>query len=142
VGVDRKRYPSAIGYGGRAAHFELEYYEGGYPKLPACVDRRKLPISEAALDKGKKRGIRSGGTMGRIGGITLQTIYVSNHGNDAADGLTRETAVHSWARCKALCKGDQEVMLLEGDATLLRLLTELNGEPKRGHGIARPSSKG
>jgi hypothetical protein len=42
--------------------------------------------------------------MRRIGGITLQTIYVSNHGNDAADGLTRETAVHSWARCKPSVK--------------------------------------
>jgi hypothetical protein len=29
--------------------YGLEYYEDGYPKLPACLDRRpKLPISEAA----------------------------------------------------------------------------------------------
>jgi hypothetical protein len=72
----------------------------------------------------------------------LQTIYVSNQGNDAADGLTRETAVHSWARCKDLCTGNHALMLLEGEATLIRLNGELGGEQKRSRGIARPSSKG
>jgi hypothetical protein len=72
----------------------------------------------------------------------LQTIYVSNQGNDAADGLTPETAVHSWARCKALCTDNRALTLLEGEATLARLNAELGGEQRRGRGIARPSSKG
>jgi hypothetical protein len=29
--------------------YPLEYYEDGYPKLPACLDRRKpMPLAEAA----------------------------------------------------------------------------------------------
>jgi hypothetical protein len=27
---------------------ELQYYEDGYPKLPACLDRRRFKLSEAA----------------------------------------------------------------------------------------------
>ncbi len=26
----------------------LEYYEDGYPKLPACLDRRPIKLAEAA----------------------------------------------------------------------------------------------
>ena len=26
----------------------LDYYEDGYPKLPACLDRRPIPVAEAA----------------------------------------------------------------------------------------------
>ena len=33
----------------RAMMYPLEYYEDGYPKLPACLDRRPKPkIAEAA----------------------------------------------------------------------------------------------
>jgi hypothetical protein len=35
----------------------------------------------------------------------MQTIYVSNHGDDKNDGLTPETPVHSWRRLMTLCKG-------------------------------------
>jgi hypothetical protein len=33
-----------------AAEAEIEYYEDGYPKLPACLDRRRKPepLAEAA----------------------------------------------------------------------------------------------
>ena len=27
--------------------YQLEYYEDGYPKLPACLDRRRKPASLA-----------------------------------------------------------------------------------------------
>ena len=29
------------------ADYQLEYYEDGYPKLPACLDRRRKPASLA-----------------------------------------------------------------------------------------------
>ena len=28
--------------------YQLEYYEDGYPKLPACLDRRRVALAEAA----------------------------------------------------------------------------------------------
>ena len=28
--------------------YQLEYYEDGYPKLPACLDRRRAPLELAA----------------------------------------------------------------------------------------------
>jgi hypothetical protein len=56
----------------------------------------------------------------------MQTIYVSNHGDDKNDGLTPETPVHSWRRLMTLCKGNQAMHLMEGDFTLLRLKTEID----------------
>src|SRR6185437_8458252 len=32
----------------RGDDIELEYYEDGYPKLPACLDRRPIKLAEAA----------------------------------------------------------------------------------------------
>jgi hypothetical protein len=54
----------------------------------------------------------------------MQIVYVSNRGDGKNDGLTKESAVHSWQRVKALCKGNNEIHLMEGDSTLIRL----NGE--------------
>ena len=56
----------------------------------------------------------------------MQTIYVSNHGDDKNDGLTPETPVHSWRRLMTLCKGNQAMHLMEGDFTLLRLKAEID----------------
>jgi hypothetical protein len=35
----------------------------------------------------------------------MQTIYVSNKGEDKNNGLTSETPVLSWKRLQVLCKG-------------------------------------
>lgn len=62
----------------------------------------------------------------------MQTIYVSNPGDDKNDGLTKETAVRSWRRAKSLCQGHNEFHLMEGDATFLRLNEEiLQSLPRR-----------
>jgi hypothetical protein len=56
----------------------------------------------------------------------MQTIYVSNRGSDENDGETRATPVYSWRRVNALCQGIHELRLIEGDATLIRLKTEID----------------
>jgi hypothetical protein len=56
----------------------------------------------------------------------MQTIYVSNRGSDENDGKTSVAAVYSWRRVSALCKGVHEIHLMEGNATLLRLKTEID----------------
>jgi hypothetical protein len=35
----------------------------------------------------------------------MQTIYVSNKGEDKNDGLTSESPVRSWKRLQVVCKG-------------------------------------
>jgi len=55
----------------------------------------------------------------------MQQIFVSNSGNDENDGLTRQAPVRSWKRIKSLCKGNNEMFLMEGDATLMRLQKKL-----------------
>jgi hypothetical protein len=56
----------------------------------------------------------------------MQTIYVSNKGDDKNKGLTSETPVLSWKRLQVLCKGNQAMFLMEGKATLTRLRYELD----------------
>ncbi len=56
----------------------------------------------------------------------MQTIYVSNKGEDKNNGLTSETPVLSWKRLQVLCKGNQAMFLMEGKATLTRLRYELD----------------
>jgi len=55
----------------------------------------------------------------------MSAVYVSNHGNDKNDGLTKDTPVQSWQRVKALGGGNNEIRLLEGNATLVRLTSEI-----------------
>ena len=47
----------------------------------------------------------------------MQTIYVSNKGEDKNNGLTSETPVLSWKRLQVLCKGNQAMFLMEGKGT-------------------------
>jgi hypothetical protein len=56
----------------------------------------------------------------------MQTIYVSNKGDDANDGLTLQTPVHSWKRVMQLCRGNQAIFLVEGNETFVRLKEESN----------------
>jgi hypothetical protein len=60
----------------------------------------------------------------------MKKIYVSNDGDDRNDGLTDETPVLSWRRVLMLCKSANEVHLMEGDATRLRLLNEIDEKRK------------
>ena len=50
----------------------------------------------------------------------MQTIYVSNHGDDKNNGLTQEAAVRSWKRYMTLSWGNHELHLMEGDVTFQR----------------------
>ena len=62
----------------------------------------------------------------------MQRIFVSNSGNDENDGLTRQTPVRSWKRVKGLRKGNNEMFLMEGDSTLMRLKKEIDESAERG----------
>ena len=41
----------------------------------------------------------------------MTRIYISEAGDDRNDGLTRETAIHSWQRAVKLCDGNAETNL-------------------------------
>jgi hypothetical protein len=56
----------------------------------------------------------------------MQTVFVSNVGNDSNYGLTKLTPIRSWNRCRSLCKGSRTIFLMEGEATLMRLHKEIN----------------
>ena len=56
---------------------------------------------------------------------TMTRIYISDVGDDRNDGLTRETAIYSWQRAVKLCDGNKETNLMQGDATLQRLIEEI-----------------
>jgi hypothetical protein len=75
----------------------------------------------------------------------MQQIFVSNGGNDENDGLTRQTPVRSWKRVKALCKGNNEMFLMEGDTTLMRLKKQMDEAAERvdfGEGALASRSRG
>ena len=55
----------------------------------------------------------------------MTRIYISEAGDDRNDGLTRETAIHSWQRAVKLCDGNAETNLIRNDATLERLVAEI-----------------
>ena len=61
----------------------------------------------------------------------MQTIYVSNKGDDKNDGLTTATPVHSWKRYMTLSRGNQELLLMEGEATFKRLKEEIDAAKKQ-----------
>jgi hypothetical protein len=54
----------------------------------------------------------------------MQTIYISNYGDDKNDGITAETPVRSWERVVKLCRGGQAIYPMEAD-TLSRLTAEI-----------------
>jgi hypothetical protein len=60
----------------------------------------------------------------------MQTVFVSNGGNDSNYGLTKLTPIRSWNRCKTLCRGSRAIFLMEGEATLMRLHKEINQAEK------------
>ena len=55
----------------------------------------------------------------------MTRIYISDFGDDRNDGLTRETAIYSWQQAVKLCDGNTETNLMQGDATLQRLVEEI-----------------
>jgi hypothetical protein len=61
----------------------------------------------------------------------MQQIFVSNSGNDENDGLTRQTPVRSWKRVTGL-RNNNEMFLMEGDSTLMRLKKEIDEAAERG----------
>ena len=62
----------------------------------------------------------------------MQTIYVSNKGDDKNNGLTSETPVLSWKRLQVLCKGNQAMFLMEGKGTRSGGLALRNQRPHQG----------
>jgi hypothetical protein len=56
----------------------------------------------------------------------MQTVFISNVGDDSNYGLTKLTPIRSWNRCKVLCRGFRAIFLMEGEATLMRLHREIN----------------
>jgi hypothetical protein len=55
----------------------------------------------------------------------MTRIYISDFGDDRNDGLARETEFYSWKQAVKLCDGNTETNLMEGDATLQRLVEEI-----------------
>src|SRR5262245_56098762 len=62
----------------------------------------------------------------------MQTIFVSNRGDDNNYGLTKMTPIRSWKRCKLVCRGKRAIFLMEGEATLMRMKDEIDQAQKRG----------
>lgn len=54
----------------------------------------------------------------------METIYISDIGDDNNDGLSREKPVRSWRLAVLLRAGHNEMVLIEGNATLRRLTSE------------------
>lgn len=54
----------------------------------------------------------------------METIYISDVGDDHNDGLSREKPVRSWRRAVLLRAGHNQMVLVEGNATLKRLSSE------------------
>ena len=46
--------------------------------------------------------------------------------------LDGQAPVRSWKRVKALCKGNNEMFLMDGDSTLMRLKREIDEAVERG----------
>jgi hypothetical protein len=65
----------------------------------------------------------------------MQTIYVSNHGDDKNNGLTQESAVRSWKRYMTLSRGNHELHLMEGDVTFQRLVEESQAGKRVPYGV-------
>jgi hypothetical protein len=55
----------------------------------------------------------------------MQTVFVSNCGDDNNYGLTKLTPIRSWKRCRTLCRGKRAIFLMEGEATLMRIKQEI-----------------
>jgi hypothetical protein len=70
----------------------------------------------------------------------MQTIFVSNRGDDINFGLTKLTPIRSWKRCKRLCRGRRAIFLMEGEATLMRIKDEINQAQKSGKNV--PAERG
>jgi hypothetical protein len=62
----------------------------------------------------------------------MTRIYISNAGDDRNDGLTRKTAIYSRQRAVQLCDGNAETNLVQGDATLERLVGEIAKRRRNG----------
>jgi hypothetical protein len=59
----------------------------------------------------------------------MKTIYISDKGDDANDGLTRETAVRSWKLATKLAGGNAEIDMR--DASRERINEEIKQAGKR-----------
>ena len=70
----------------------------------------------------------------------MQAIYFSNHGDDRNNGLTEKSPIRSWKRYMTLSRGNQVLVLMEGHATMKRLLKKTaysrNRHPRSAHGKA------
>jgi hypothetical protein len=67
----------------------------------------------------------------------MKQIFVSNYGDDNNHGLGRSAPVKSRKRLYELCRGDTEMVLIEGSAIFERLMTEaleLDLTPRAKHG--------
>jgi hypothetical protein len=56
----------------------------------------------------------------------MTRIYISEHGNDKNDGLTKHTPVYSWKRASKLAAGHLEISL-DSASTRNRVVRELCG---------------
>ena len=54
----------------------------------------------------------------------MTRIYISQHGSDRNDGLTRETAIYSWKKARKLSGGHIEIKV-DSTATRRRLMEEI-----------------
>jgi hypothetical protein len=56
----------------------------------------------------------------------MSRIYVSDHGSDTNDGLSKQTAIYSWKRARKLFPGHMEITVDSASARK-RLMKELCG---------------
>jgi hypothetical protein len=60
----------------------------------------------------------------------MTRIYISERGSDSNDGLTRETAIHSWKKARKLSNAHMEISV-DGSATRKRLIQETLGRRRK-----------
>ena len=61
----------------------------------------------------------------------MTLIYISNDGDDKNDGLTVATPIRSWNRVIELCEDNNEMVMMEGRSTIVRLEAEIyEAKPK------------
>jgi hypothetical protein len=70
--------------------------------------------------------------------VITTRIYISNSGDDKNDGLTIDAPIFSLARSQELYTGNHEMVLVEGRATLDRLMKEIDAANDWGKTVEGP----
>jgi hypothetical protein len=69
----------------------------------------------------------------------MRKIYVSDSGNDGAEGLSEKTPIRSWQRFIQLCEGNDEIIIMgNADTGKMRLIAEIDKKGRIARGEIAP----